>query len=553
MLFIFIGFYRRILYTVFSLSMLTSFLFPNSSLAEKIPISIRLLSSSTHLGNQKALLLGLEINLKEGWHIYAPQEDLSFRPPSFKDQGSSNIQGFQFFWPPSQLHLKDNIETRIYDHTLIIPFSILVDPQKDAHLKATLSLIACHNNLCIPYDKDFSLFIPKGHLRPTPEAPLLEDLKKENNLSLQPPLRSSYLSLGSLMGISLLGGFILNFMPCVLPVLSLKFLSLLKKGISSPPTGLKFLKVRFLMGFLGILTFFIGFAILTCLTRFLGYTIGWGFHFQNPYFLSFFIILLLFFTLNLWGYFEITLPRPILDWMSARAPAASLDIMGSYFKDYAQGLFAALLATPCTAPFLSLALGASLTQPFPVVLLIFLCIGMGFGIPYLLMIIYPNFLYKLPKPGPWVKNFKRFLSLGLLGTAFWLSYVLVAPYENFPSLKRPTSSQWIAFSPENLTKELQKGHSVLVDVTAEWCLTCKLNKFMVYENSAFQRLSRTQNITLMRADWTRKDRSIERYLKSFGRNAIPFTVYYTPSHPEGIILPELLSLSFLTTIIEETL
>ena len=430
------------------------------------------------------------------------------------------------------------------------------DPSQEALLKTTLKLVACNDTQCVPLTKDLLFAISPGPLTPTSEAPLLKTLLENASVEFPEPLSApdeSFLSFLTLLGSAFLGGLILNFMPCVLPVLSLKFLSVLKKRSSPTHLTPSHLKIRFLMSFLGILTFFFGFGLISSLAHFFGGHIGWGFQFQNPYFLGAMILVLLLFSLNLWGLFEINLPSFLLDWIAQKKGLPQKDgipknTFSFFASDYASGLFAALLATPCTAPFLSVALGASLTQAPLHIFLIFLSIGTGFGLPYLLMIFYPQVLFKLPSPGPWMKTFKRTLSLGLIGTALWLTFVLFLP--NFSILENDSS--WVSFSPQSIEDHLQKGDSVLVDVTAEWCLTCKMNKFRVYQKTSLKRLFKERGIILMRADWTRSNPEIEHYLKSFKRTAIPFTVYYTPQHPNGRILPELLTPSFLTDLIQET-
>ncbi|HQS83672.1 MAG: hypothetical protein B7Y25_00990 [Alphaproteobacteria bacterium 16-39-46] len=520
-------------------------------------VQVQILSSSTHLGQESSCLFGLEVTLKEGWHIYAPQKDPSMMPPTFEKNTSFNMNNFRVFWPPPLKISIEGGETLIYSQKTIIPFMASIpDPSQEAVLKTTLKLVACNNSQCVPLTQDLFFTLSPGPSTPTPEAPLLKTLLKNASLDFPEPLSSldgSFLSLLTLLGSAFLGGLILNFMPCVLPVLSLKFLSVLKKRSSPAHLMPSHLKIRFLMSFLGILTFFFGFGLISSLAHFFGGHIGWGFQFQNPYFLSGMILILLLFSMNLWGFFEINLPSFLLDWISRKKGLPQKDetpknTLSFFASDYASGLFAAFLATPCTAPFLSVALGASLTQtPFHI-FLTFLSIGTGFGLPYLLMIFYPQALLKLPSPGPWMKTFKRTLSLGLIGTALWLTFVLVLP--NFSVLENDSS--WISFSPQSLETHLQKGDSVLVDVTAEWCLTCKMNKFRVYQKSSLKRLFKERGIILMRADWTRSNPEIEHYLKSFKRTAIPFTVYYTPQHPNGRILPELLTPSFLTDLIQET-
>lgn len=520
--------------------------------SEHDPLQAKILTSSSHTGVHESLLMGVQINLAEGWYIYAPQKNTSHIPPHLEDQGSSNIDHPTLFWPPANIISTNGIEILVYTHNTLLP--LIISPQNsDAPIDLNMLLegVVCNQRLCIPYKIPLSLSIPQGPRHPTSDTIKLEEALMASSPSPKVALTASFFesfkTILIIVGSGFLGGIILNFMPCVLPVLSLKLLSLLKKKSFSTIMSLKLIKIRFLMSFLGILSFFILFAILTIILNYFGKSLGWGIQFQNSYFLGGLIIILILFSLNLWGFFEVRLPQWFLNWVARKnvtffsvEEKTASHLYEFFLKDFAAGLLTAILATPCSAPFLGTALSASLTQPAFMVILIFLSIGTGLGLPYLIMMIYPEFIHKLPHSGSWMQTLKRFLSLGLLGTALWLSFILISPSRELSSPSAQGAS-WQTFNPEKLSIYINNGQSVLVNVTADWCLTCKTNKFFTFENTNVQKIFSDKNIILMQADWTHTNQDIELYLKSFKRNGIPLSVYYSSKSPQGIILPELLT------------
>ena len=218
--------------------------------------------------------------------------------------------------------------------------------------------------------------------------------------------------------LAFLGGLILNFMPCVLPILSLKlysFLSLAKDDDN---------KIRFdcSLTIAGIVTSFLVLAITVIFLKTFGETVGWGFHFQNQFFLMFILVLMLIFSLNLLGFFEIILPQNALYKINNFLNTNSKS--GHYFS----GVFATLLATPCSAPFLGTAVGFSMGSSNQNIVIIFLSIALGFSFPYLCFIIIPKIVKLLPKPGEWMNNLKYFLGLLMLLSFVWISNLFKINY-----------------------------------------------------------------------------------------------------------------------------
>jgi len=388
-----------------------------------------------------------------------------------------------------------------------------------------------------------------------------------------------------------LGGLILNLMPCVLPVISLKIFGFVQQAGQDRRrilrSGLAFIA--------GIFAWFIGLALLLIGLKSAGREITWAFQFTNPYFVVLMSAVVLVFALNLFGVFEISLPqfasRSVLGWTAREGEA------GSFFE----GVFATVLATPCTAPFLGTALGFAFTQSGWTILLMFLAIATGMASPYFLLSAQPAWLRLLPKPGAWMVRVKQLMGFLLLATllfllavlgaergveaiiwtscfllvlslACWMKGAFLVPTasttarfvsivlmlvlvigsayyfigEKFAAAKTvsaetQTVGGWQPFTPQLLETELKQGHAVFVDFTAAWCLTCKFNEANVLEAGAVRDAFQRHGITKIKADWTNADPAITKILKQFGRPGVPMYVLYPGNHAEPILFPELLT------------
>jgi suppressor for copper-sensitivity B len=386
-----------------------------------------------------------------------------------------------------------------------------------------------------------------------------------------------------ILAIALLGGLLLNLMPCVLPVLSLKLLSVVGHGGASPAA----VRAGFLASAAGILFSFLLLAGLLIGMKATGAAVGWGIQFQQPLFLVLMIVVLTAFATNLWGFLEIPLPRFVanLGGYGGNGPLAG---------HFLTGMLATLLATPCSAPFLGTAVGFALARGPVEIATVFVALGFGLALPYLLVAAAPRLATVLPRPGRWMVALRRILAVALALTAAWLGTVLaaqegkavalavaflmlamiaviagravlpgksraaggfaaviialaafVAPSQFGPAARAfPAPSQetkWTAFDQAAIADLVAGGRTVLVDVTADWCVTCKANKLLVLERGRVAGRLGGDGVVGMRADWTRPDETIARYLAGFGRYGIPFNVVYGPQAPAGIVLSELLT------------
>jgi suppressor for copper-sensitivity B len=325
----------------------------------------------------------------------------------------------------------------------------------------------------------------------------------------------------------------------VLPVLALKTLSFIKHGGGTAPG----VRLSFLATSAGILFSFLVMAGIIISLKELGMSVGWGVQFQQPVFLIFLIAILLAFSASLWGFFEIPLPRFLADrlnWTQGH---------GNLFKDFLSGAFATLLATPCTAPFLGTAVGFALAAGAGEVLTIFMALGVGLAAPYLLIAAAPKLATYLPKPGNWMHMVKRVMALALALTAAWLIFVL-AVETNQASDK---DAAWMDFDRAKIAEFIAQDKIVFVDVTAEWCLTCKANKKFALETEDVKARFAALNVIKMKADWTKPDPVIGVFLKDYGRFGIPFNIIYSKTKPEGVILPELLTKQAVTDALDKAI
>ena len=411
------------------------------------------------------------------------------------------------------------------------------------------------------------------------------------------------LSLGLVL-LALLGGFLLNFMPCVFPALSLKLMGLSAFGGSNESR----VKRSFALSALGI---YIGFALiilLLCLLKFIGMSIGWGMQFQNPLFLVFMMLVLVLFITQIKGITRLSLP-PKLQKQSTRQENLFW-LCG--------GIFVVLLSTPCTAPYLGTVVGFALAGSYLDIVIILSAVALGLSLPYLLICLWPDVVLLMPKPGAWQQKLERLMLGLLLITLLWLLsvfasqsgiwaavrqslYLLVIWFvlwfrrqtydkledipettENKSKARRFLARLFIcilglfvllsgadaAFSfrkhqqitAQTTSTELQydyiknqvaAGKTVFVTIGADWCLTCRYNEFTVLNNDAVKGYIQRLNVELIEIDWTDYNQEVLDFMEKFGRKGLPFYVIFSPKVPDGLVLPEILTEKDLNDILRE--
>ncbi len=376
----------------------------------------------------------------------------------------------------------------------------------------------------------------------------------------------------------LLGGLILNIMPCVFPILTLKVLSLTK--LNQLP-----LKERSLHGLFytaGICLAFVGLACVIVGLKSTGEMVGWGFQMQSPVFLISMSFILFLVACNLMGWFEFIIP------MGLNAKGHPEHKLRSSFMT---GLLITLVATPCTAPFMAPAIGYTLTQPVYTIFSVFLALGIGLASPFVLLTIVSSLSQWLPKPGPWLNTFKQLLAFPMFLSVVWVLWVLMrlsTPsvtglvliglvalgfmlwlnqqvqyrfkglalgllFIGFTWLANPSIEPEVEISSaqgmDALNQALEANQRVLVNVTADWCITCKVNERLVFQDPQVQAFFEQEKVKFITLDWTQASPEITQYLQSFGRAGVPLYVYYEQGEP--VILPQVLTKTILKNQIQD--
>lgn len=405
--------------------------------------------------------------------------------------------------------------------------------------------------------------------------------------------------------LALLGGLVLNLMPCVFPVLSMKALSLVKLGDSEQRAALH-------SGYaytVGVLITFLGIAAVLIALKAGGQQIGWGFQLQNPLIITLLAWLLFIIGLNLSGFFDFT--GSFIN--GGQGLTQKTGLTGSFFT----GALATLVATPCTAPFMGVAMGYALTQPAIISLTIFLFLGLGLALPYLTLCAFPTLRHFMPKPGHWMVTFKQILAFPMYASAIWLTWVLTIQLGDDATLismggmlaitiviwnnKLPASMHWAAtlvrialtiimllaliqlslrtqkadlgikshdtkittvtkdhspYSKNLLNTLLKDDNPIFINMTAAWCITCKINEKIALSTDETKQIFQDHNVHYLKGDWTNYDQEITQFLETYDRNGVPLYIYYGPrdehteARPAPVVLPQLLTPSTIQTYIE---
>ncbi len=404
-----------------------------------------------------------------------------------------------------------------------------------------------------------------------------------NTAATQRASSSAGLTALSAILLAFLGGIILNLMPCVFPVLFLKGLAL----VQSSGSERKHLRTHGLVYTLGILVSFWAIVAALLIVRAGGSHVGWGFQLQSPVFLTLLAAGIFFFALSLAGLFDIGL--------SLTSVGGELAQKQGYPGTFFTGVLATVVATPCTAPLMGVAIGFALAEPAPVTFAVFTALALGLAAPYLLLSFQPAWTRILPRPGAWMETFKQITALIFFATVIWLTYVYGAlftgPNAGTTAIYRVallllcflilTIAGWILgkwparwsgtlaaaavallalavplYQPKDVTTAWQPytrqtldaaraaGHPVFIDFTAAWCLSCQVNERLVLRSAEVQHQFAANHVTLLKADWTQYDPAITAELQSIHRSGVPTYVLYphTPASPADV-LPELLTKS----------
>jgi len=375
-----------------------------------------------------------------------------------------------------------------------------------------------------------------------------------------------------------IGGLILNIMPCVLPVLSLKTISVTSSGDNKNHWGY----------LIGIMMSFGLFATLIITLKASGNAIGWGFHLQEPLVIAFLAFLFVFIALMLWDL--------VPNVAGISGLGQNLTQGDSFTSSFFTGVLAVIVASPCTAPFMATALGVAMVSPTYVTFLIFAALGLGFALPMTLLSLSPRFARLLPKPGAWMNTFKHFLAFPMLATVIWLIWVFlgqtnslgqlwlltgllsfafcfwlaslyvgkkallatifglfIAFYTSIKGSELATTAKVItqsSFSEQKLANMRNNNQVIVVNMTADWCITCKVNEQVAFSDETLQAVLAQENVQYLVGDWTNKNQEILDYLTRYQRSGVPLYVVYA-GNQSGQVLPQVLTPDIVINAIQQ--
>ncbi|HEY2294372.1 MAG TPA: thioredoxin family protein [Thermoanaerobaculia bacterium] len=545
------------------------------------------------------------VSIEHGWHVNSHKPTFEYLIPTVFDLelpagwpqetvGYPKAKMKTFSFEPHPLAVYDG------DVVVVASFQVPKGVKPGTYpLQGSLRYQACNDQQCLPpvtVEARIELRIgPGGQPRNGKlfaqaaagggsggEAPLAT--AEPRSASIKPPAGS----LAVTLLLAVLGGLILNAMPCVLPVLSLKIFGLVR----SAGHGRAEVVRGALATSAGILASFWALAAAAIAAHAAGAAVGWGVQFQHPGFVAFLAVVVVLFSLNLWGMFEVPLPRALANF-GGSGPREGVA------GHFASGLFATLMATPCSAPFLGTAISFALAQKAPVIFAVFTALGLGMALPYLLVAAAPGVARFLPRPGAWMETVRGLMGFLLAAAAVWLFFILssqVAP-EQLAAIqlgllaialftwlrhrvargralrgvagagiaaavavtllsawggatgtrgeaKSLTTSKpaglipWVDFDRTRAESLARGGQLVFVDVTADWCFTCKVNERLVLDTPEVAKVFAEHDVVPMRADWTNRDDRIGAFLAEHGRYGIPFYLLYRPGR-EPYVFSEL--------------
>lgn len=550
--------------------------------------------------------VAFHIALKPGWHIYGPNPGDTGYAPAVTWTGPKGLAEGSVRHPPTQRLVLSGLSSNVHegDVTLLQDLTL---PQGMAAgtavpLTAHLDLLVCSEGSCVPDPVDLDLALAVGSGAPDPAAAALfakaraaiapdaapRPAATAASAAPAPAGGSDIPGYALVFGAALLGGLILNLMPCVFPILSLKAMALARSGGSAAHARSEAL--GYSTGVVGTVLA-LGGALL--LLRGAGSAAGWAFQLQNPAVVAGLLLLVSAIALNMTGLFEL----PSL--------SVSGKPSGGFSGSLATGALAAFIATPCTGPFMAGALGAALVMPPLAAMGVFAGLGLGMALPFLLLGFWAPARRMIPRPGHWMVTLRHLLSVPMFATALGLAWLIgrqagigamttalgaallmgLALWwygvqqrggkQGFPALALASAAVPIIalgvvaapveasgnaavdalgsqpFAQSRLDALRREGRPVFVYFTADWCLTCKVNEATALETPAVAKAFAAGGVAVLRGDWTRQDPAISRFLKAHGRAGVPLYLWYSGGQgasPDAAELPQVLTRDLLVEL-----
>ena len=570
-----------------------------------------------------AFEIALIFDIPQGSHIYGPSGGETGLPTTIKWQVPAGVSNIETVWPkPKQL---ESFGEKIwgYEGKIAVVGRFLASSSQDvmAPIGVEVAWLDCNSSGCQPgqvqlqtkstkptqeqcelYNQLIQQTLSQGTKEHYAVATQSYDAKAIEASPFKQLFKIQWFKVIIYAVSAFLGGILLNFMPCVFPVLSLKVFSLIEQAQEAKQSGKSFKSAAWFS--LGILLSFWAVAAIMIAFKVGGRELGWGFQMQYPAFVACLTLLFFLIALNMWGVFEFGLSFTRLASWEKNQPTAVSAVLS--------GALTVVAATPCTAPFMGSALGFSFAEPFYVSLIIFTFLALGMALPYAALASWPSFLQYLPKPGYWMEIVKQFLAFPLAFACVYFIWVfarqtslngavallvalvwaaLAAWVYGCLALKNPkvawvlvclisvicfvtlywacTSSanaqvnnkvltteidsnvETTIWSPQAVQEALQHGRPVFIDFGADWCLTCQVNEKVVLANPEIKRLFRERGVIFMKADWTNRNKEITEALRTYGRSGVPLYVYYeAKSQSEPVILPEILTVNIVKSYVK---
>jgi thiol:disulfide interchange protein len=537
-------------------------------------VGVRLLAHPDDTGPSRRV--GLLLEIAPGWHVYGPDPGETGLPTTVQWEVETG-QISPLPWPPAR-DFDDpvfGLVSRGYEGRALLPARVRFDGAP-GRVVAQVDLLACGDE-CIP--GSVRLELPAAGGTAGLEADAARALFEPSHRAPAARLAAT----ARLLALALLGGLLLNLMPCVLPVLAIKALALAEISRGGRRVGLALAAAYSA----GILASMLVLAAAVLALRAAGHAVGWGFQFQEPLYLAAVGALLVLFAANLFGVFEIEVDSGRLADLGAQAVGAR--------RSFFDGLLTVALATPCSAPFLGTAVGAALAGSAAQIAGVFAAIGMGLAAPIALVAAVPGAARRLPRPGPWMLELRGGLGFALLAAAVWvvwitgrlagagasaalLAWLLAVGFAAWllGSLQRrgraprpllalalagvaltggllvlrpqlvtatPARAPAAPFDRAAIARELTTGRPVFAYFTADWCITCKVNERLVLRDAQVRDALAAGGFAVFVGDYTRRDAELAAELARFGRSGVPLYAVYDPAAPDAAprLLPEILS------------
>lgn len=582
---------------------------PDQAATEQV--QARLFAETLGVQPGRPLVLAVQQRIAPGWHTYWKEPGEAGRPTTIGWQLPPGAVAGEIAWPTPVRFQQGPITSIGYANEVTLLTTVQVPDTLPASgrfdVQATVDWLVCRE-VCVPQQVQLSLSLPVLATVPKPSADagwiqtVRAALPGDDRSPGAAPGGSSGEPADATPGLwmalwlAFAGGLVLNLMPCVFPVLSIKALALLQQaGASRRAVALQGLAYT-----AGVLASFVVLAGALLGLKAGGASVGWGFQFQSPAFVAGLALLMAAVGLNLSGVYTVG--------ASFTGVGGALADRGGLAGSFFTGVLATVVATPCTAPFMGAALGAALTQPAPLTLAIFLSLGLGLAAPYLLLCAWPALQRWLPRPGPWMERLKQALAFPMYAAAAWLVWVLslqggpaavaavlagllllalgawligsaqtgAVAWRRLGTLggaaavlagavtavglvhgglrpdveaaapgadRRPSglAGDWTPYTPERLQALRDSGQPVFVNLTAAWCITCLVNERVALGRSDVDTAFQRAHVTRLKGDWTQRDESITRLLAEQGRTGVPLYLYYAAGAQQPRVLPQLLT------------